>query len=190
MIMKLKYIGTLLTSIALVVAAAAVSAQQAAPPREDTKAELPDRPAYPKKVEQSADAGLAAQAPDQLSDSDLIGSVQSVYGRNIPFFSGGGGEQNELSKTESALARKADELKRMLERAKGDSRRNEVRTKLAENLGQQFDLRQKRHGLEIEALERQVAKLKELVRKRQESRDDIISRRVEEIQRELDGLGW
>jgi hypothetical protein len=187
MIMTLKYIGTLLTSIALVVAAAAVSAQQTAPPREETKGGVPDRPAYPQKLERSADIDPLAQV---TNDSDLRTGIRSVYGRNIPWFSGGGGEQNELSKAEAAVARKADELKRMLERAKGDSRRNEVRTKLAENLGQQFDLRQKRHGLELEALERQVAKLKELVRKRQESRDDIISRRVEEIQREIDGLGW
>ncbi len=185
--MRLKYIGTLLTSIALVVAAPAVSAQQLAPPREETKAELPDRPAYPQKLERSADVDPLAQV---TNDSDLRIGIQSVYGRHMPSLSGGGGEQNELSSAEAIAARKVDVLKRMLEQAKGDSQRNELRTKLAENLGQQFDLRQKRHGLEIEALERQVAKLKELVRKRQESRADIISRRVEEVQREIDGLAW
>ena len=81
-------------------------------------------------------------------------------------------------------------LKDALERAQTDAQRADVRTKLTDNLGKQFDLRQKRHGLEIEALEAQVKKLRELVRKRQESREDIISRRVDQIIRETDGLGW
>ncbi len=187
--MKLKYIGTLLTSMGLVAAAAAaVAAQQS---REATKDAVPPEKAYSTQGAKSADAGSAAQAPDQPSNSDLIGRTPSEYGRNYASaYTFPTGEQNALSNAESALARKADGLKRMLEHAKGDSQRNEVRTKLAENLGQQFDLRQKRHKLEIEALEQQVAKLKELVRKRQESREEIISRRVEEIQREVDGLGW
>jgi hypothetical protein len=71
-----------------------------------------------------------------------------------------------------------------------ETQRGEIPTKLSKTLGDQFDFRQKRHNLEIDALERQVVKLKELVRKRQESRTEIISRRVEQIQREVDGLGW
>ena len=96
----------------------------------------------------------------------------------------------KLALQESALAHEANEIRHRLESATTDAQRSEVRTKLSENLGKQFDLRQKRHGLEIEALETQVKKLRELVRKRQDSREEIISRRVDQILREAEGLGW
>jgi hypothetical protein len=102
----------------------------------------------------------------------------------------GSAEGNELATQEATLAHDANEIRRRLESATTDSQRSEVRTKLEENLGKQFDLRQKRHGLEIEALETQVKKLRELVRKRQESRAEIISRRVDQVLREAEGLGW
>ena len=100
------------------------------------------------------------------------------------------GARGELANQEAALAQEGEELRHALDGAKSDDQRKEIRSKLTDNLGKQFDLRQKRHGLEIEALETQVKKLKELVRKRQESREDIISRRVDQILREADGLGW
>ncbi len=102
----------------------------------------------------------------------------------------GDSARNKLASQESILAHEADQLKHNLERAQSDAQRSELRTKLAENIGKQFDLRQKRHGSEIEALETQVKKLKELVRKRQEAREEIVSRRVEQTLREADGLGW
>ena len=102
----------------------------------------------------------------------------------------GNPEGNQLAMQESTLAHEANEIRHRLESATTDAQRSEVRTKLEENLGKQFDLRQKRHGLEIEALETQVKKLRELVRKRQESREEIISRRVDQVLREAEGLGW
>jgi hypothetical protein len=99
-------------------------------------------------------------------------------------------EHSQLAMQESTLAHEADELKHRLESATSDAQRSDARTKLAENVGKQFDLRQKRHGLEIEALEAQIKKLRELVQKRQESRSEIISRRVDQIVRESEGLGW
>jgi hypothetical protein len=207
--MKLKYIATLLTSSGLVAAAAVASARQDVRPPEEKAAQVrkvgsPEKDAYadrPGMKVGSADnnrssevpntikgANPFGQAPDQSADSNLVDEMPGTYQNRIAL--NAGSEQHELSVAESALARKADGFKRMLEQAKGDTQRNEVRAKLSENLGKQFDFRQKRHRLEIEALERQVAKLKELVRKRQDSREEIISRRVEEIQREVDGLGW
>jgi hypothetical protein len=99
-------------------------------------------------------------------------------------------ERHQLAMQESSLEQQANEIRHRLESASNDTQRSEARTKLAENLGKQFDLRQKRHGLEIEALEAQVKKLKELVQKRQESRAEIISRRVDQVLREAEGLGW
>ena len=62
-------------------------------------------------------------------------------------------ERNQLATQEAALAHEMGEIRQRLESTMTDAQRSEVRTRLAENLGKQFDLRQKRHGLEIEALE-------------------------------------
>ncbi len=98
--------------------------------------------------------------------------------------------ERKLAIAESDAKRRVGTLIQQLERAESDSRRDEIRSKLTESLGQQFDLRQKRHGLEIDALEARVKKLKQLVQKRQENRAEIISRRLDQIVRESQGLGF
>jgi hypothetical protein len=91
---------------------------------------------------------------------------------------------------EANLAHEADQLARQLGESKSDTDRDKLKTKLGEVLGKQFDQRQKRHEREIEQLEAQVKKLKDLVEKRQENRREIIGRRLEQILRESQGLGW
>jgi hypothetical protein len=91
---------------------------------------------------------------------------------------------------EIGLAKQADELIHQLEAATTDLQRSEIRTKLGDILSKQFDARQKRHRQEIEALEAKVAKLKDLVNKRQASREEIVTRRLEQVLRDSQGLGW
>jgi hypothetical protein len=99
-----------------------------------------------------------------------------------PFFGG--------SPEEGSLAHEADRLARQLGEARSDADRDQLKTKLGEVLGKQFDQRQKRHEAEIKALEAKVKKLRDLVEKRQENRREIIARRLEQILRESQGLGW
>jgi hypothetical protein len=91
---------------------------------------------------------------------------------------------------EQQLAHQANELARQLRDPKTDADKDKLKARLAETLEKQFDMRQKRHTTEIENLEAQVKKLKELVQKRQEARRDIINKRMDQLQREADGLGW
>ncbi len=91
---------------------------------------------------------------------------------------------------EANVAQEADQLARQLAETKSDTEREKIKTQLGELLKRQFDSRQKRHGHEIEELEAQVKKLKALVEKRQENRNEIIARRLEQILRESQGLGW
>jgi hypothetical protein len=91
---------------------------------------------------------------------------------------------------EANFAHEADRLARQLGEAKSDTDRDKLKTKLGEVLEKQFDQRQKRHEHEIEQLEAQIKKLKDLVAKRQENRREIIGRRLEQILRESQGLGW
>ncbi len=57
-------------------------------------------------------------------------------------------------------------------------------------VGEQFDRRQESKMMELKALEEQLAKLKEIHNKRTQQRDQIIADRVQQIIREVDGLGW
>jgi hypothetical protein len=91
---------------------------------------------------------------------------------------------------EAMIASEADALAHQLASADSDTQRNELKAKLRDALSKQFDMRQKRHGQEIDALEAQVKKLKALVQKRQENRAEIIAHRLDQIVRESEGLGF
>jgi hypothetical protein len=71
-----------------------------------------------------------------------------------------------------------------------ESARVTIRKQLTALLMEQFDDRQKRHQDEIKQLEAQIKKLKDLIDKRQENREDIISRRLDQMLKEAQGLGW
>jgi len=91
---------------------------------------------------------------------------------------------------EANYAREAEQLARKLGDAKSDSDRSKIKTELCQVLEKQFDLRQKRHLDEIKALEAKVKKLKDLVDKRQENRREIVSKRLDQIMSDAEGLGW
>ena len=101
-----------------------------------------------------------------------------------------GGRGRGTSAEEANLAREADQLARQLGEAKADSDRDKLKARLGEVLEKQFDQRQRRHENEIEALEAQVKKLKDLVQRRQENRREIVGRRLDQVLRESQGLGW
>jgi hypothetical protein len=96
----------------------------------------------------------------------------------------------KIGGVEAELMTQTNVLIRELEAADSVSQRESAKTKLNELLAKQFDLRQERHEREIKALEAQVKKLKELVQKRQENREEIIARRLDQLVRESQGLGF
>ena len=81
-------------------------------------------------------------------------------------------------------------LTKQLSDAKTDGDKDKLKDNLKELLVKQFDDRQKRHEKELEALEAQVKKLKEMVGKRQENKKDIVEERMKQLQRDALGLGW
>jgi len=84
----------------------------------------------------------------------------------------------------------AVQLAKQIVEAKTDAEKDKLKDKLKETLNKQFDDRQKRHEKELEALEAQVKKLKEMVSKRQENKKEIIEERTKQLEREAKGLGW
>lgn len=125
----------------------------------------------------NVDRGTAFPTPSLMQS----GAVQS--GNMLPYWS------NRAQREELELAHKSQELVKQLAKAEGD-KKDKIKDQLTDTLGKQFDARQKRHDGEIKALEAQVKKLKELVQKRQENRREIISKRLEQLVREAEGLGW
>ena len=81
-------------------------------------------------------------------------------------------------------------LTKQLSDAKTDGDKEKIKEKLKELLLKQFDEKQKRHEKELEALEAQVKKLKEMVGKRQDNKKDIVEERMKQLQRDALGLGW
>lgn len=129
-------------------------------------------------AQQSADVyqGKSYPLPKQVPGVAQSWNMQNYYG-------------SRAHREEIDLAQKSEELVKQLAKAEGD-KKDKIKDQLTDTLGKQFDARQKRHDGEIKALEAQVKKLKELVQKRQENRREIISKRLEQLVREADGLGW
>lgn len=91
---------------------------------------------------------------------------------------------------DAGIGREAEGLARAYAAEKSETERDKLKSRLSEILQQQFDKRQKRHEDEIKELEAQVKKLRDLVEKRQENRREIIARRLDQILRDAQGLGW
>ena len=90
----------------------------------------------------------------------------------------------------AGLSAEADELAKKLTASKSESERADLKAKLLDTLGKQFDMRQKKQQDEIVALEAKVKKLAEMVARRQESRKEIIAKRLDQILSNAEGLGW
>jgi len=68
--------------------------------------------------------------------------------------------------------------------------KKEIRKKLAEALGKQFDAHMKQQQDELAALENQINDLKNIMKKRQEAKTTIIDRRLDQLIQDAEGLGW
>jgi hypothetical protein len=134
---------------------------------------------YAQSVAPKADPSIATDKSNSLFGPFDPGVNWSGYG--VAF---------KYQAEEQTLSREANDLVRKLGEAKTDNDKEKVKGKLGDVLEKQFDLRQKRHNQQIEALEAQVKKLKELVEKRKENRKEIVSKRLDQLQREAQGLGW
>src|SRR5207253_11427597 len=68
--------------------------------------------------------------------------------------------------------------------------KKDLRKKLADVLAQEFDQHLKQQQKELEALEKQIADLRALLKKRVEAKTTIVERRLEQLVQEAEGLGW
>ena len=88
------------------------------------------------------------------------------------------------------LNAQAVELAKKYAKAEKQDEKQEIRKKLAEVLSEQFDLQIKQQQKELEDLEKQVAKLKTMLKKRVDAKVAIVERRVDQLSLDAEGLGW
>ena len=99
-------------------------------------------------------------------------------------------ELSGLIKEETKAAGEASHLMKEYAGADNEDKRAKIKTKVQEALGKQFDAQQKRRDLELTRLEAQTKKLRDLMKKRTDARTTIIEKRLDQLLREADGLGW
>lgn len=82
------------------------------------------------------------------------------------------------------------DLARRYVKSEKEEEKRELRKQLSESLNKQFEQHVKQQQKELEELEKQIAELRSMLRKRQEAKTTIVERRLEQLIQEAEGLGW
>jgi hypothetical protein len=99
-------------------------------------------------------------------------------------------EMNELAQTEAALANESAEIIARFAEAEKAADRKQLAAELKATLAKQFDVQKKRREIELSRIEERVRKLREQIKKRDDARETIIDRRLDQLVDDADGLGW
>jgi hypothetical protein len=87
-------------------------------------------------------------------------------------------------------ANQAESLAKQLADASDEKQKAELKEKLQDTLGRQFDTQQKARELEVARIEAKVKKLRDTITKRHDARRTIIDKRLDQLLSEAEGLGW
>jgi len=98
-------------------------------------------------------------------------------------------EEFERAIQERRLEREAEALARHAAQLEGEVREKTI-AQLRKLLSESFELRQENMRRQMGELERELARLKTLVEKRQQHRDLVIERRIKDLTGEPDHLQW
>jgi hypothetical protein len=82
------------------------------------------------------------------------------------------------------------QLARDYVKAEKEDAKKEIRKKLAESLAKQFDQHIQQQQKELDELEKQITSLRDIVKKRVAGKNDIIERRIDQLVKDAEGLGW
>lgn len=90
-------------------------------------------------------------------------------------------EMFELMRKDFDLDRECHELSEQFRRSQGTKEKAELEKTINELVRTHFNVRQKRRELELQRLEDQLSRLRESIKTRVDTRDEIIRRRVLEL---------
>jgi hypothetical protein len=84
----------------------------------------------------------------------------------------------------------SSQLAQQYVKATKEEEKRDIRKKLTDVLAKQFDQHVQKQQKELEDLEKQIADLRALVKKRQGAKEKIVERRIDQLVQEAEGLGW
>jgi hypothetical protein len=99
-------------------------------------------------------------------------------------------QMQQLLDQESAARHTVAELVENYAHAESDKDRAALKPQVAKALENEFVAQQRRRSLELDRIEAQLAKVRERLRKRNDERQTIIDKRLDQLVREAEGLGW
>jgi hypothetical protein len=129
----------------------------------------------------------AAQPPDPLIASQA--TVETVPGTLLQRY-GGDPKLAELQNQEVESDREVNNLLADYGRTDKEGDRAAIKKKLTASLEKLFDAQQKRREIEVARIEEQLKNLRLLIKKRTESKEKIIDRRLDQLLQDAEGLGW
>jgi hypothetical protein len=99
-------------------------------------------------------------------------------------------EMGELAQVEAQASQESAEILARYAATDNAADQKELKAKLRTALEDQFRVQLKRQQLELARIEERVRKLREQFKKRNDMRDTIIDRRLDQLINETEGLGW
>ncbi|HET6882567.1 MAG TPA: hypothetical protein VFI31_20540 [Pirellulales bacterium] len=118
------------------------------------------------------------------------GGANAYVIRQIRATDEGSQEMAQLSAQDTQLANEAESLAKQLADATDEKQKAELKEKLHDTLGRQFDAQQKARELEVARIEAKVKKLRDTITKRNDARRTILDKRLDQLLSEAEGLGW
>jgi hypothetical protein len=151
------------------------------------------------RAEAPAAAAPAAPAPKNVAvyqdGNVLLHSVVPITTANQPYAYGvvqseDDPEMGELAQVEAKASQESAELLSRYAATDDPANQKEIKAKLRTSLEDQFRVQLKRQQIELARIEERVRKLREQFKKRNDTRDTIIDRRLDQLINEAEGLGW
>ncbi|HVC98765.1 MAG TPA: hypothetical protein VND64_34190 [Pirellulales bacterium] len=124
------------------------------------------------------------------------------YTTNQPVTGGGAGyvvhatdgahdeEAAKLIALDAQMQQKSQALLGQYAEAGDDEQKSKIKEQLAEALEQQFSVQQQLREREVAKIEARVKKLRQTIDKRNGAKRSIIDKRLDQLIREAEGLGW
>jgi hypothetical protein len=96
----------------------------------------------------------------------------------------------KLAEGEGELAHTSEELLSQYAAADKPDEQKRLKAELRDALTKQFDVQRQRRELELARVEDRIKKVREQLKKRNEARETIVDRRLDQLINDAEGLGW
>jgi len=133
---------------------------------------------------------LKVKAVDLEQYNDLLHEVSySHYDEYLGYMEASERERYETDKMVEQIELQTEAISILFEHAK-DNEKNNLITKLKTKLEKLFEMKEKERALNIQMLEKELAELKEALSVRQQHKNEIINRRLNELIGRDDYFEW